>query len=94
VDVLIVSEDQTWFTTTKADERGHFRIDMVQPGKYVVGINLPGAPPWKLGGGAGPGLDIPPASLYYPGVQSRSAALAITLAEDQKRDDIDFVVSK
>jgi len=29
--------------------------------------------------------------LYYPGVQSRSAALAITLVEDEKRDDIDFV---
>jgi hypothetical protein len=93
-DILIMREDESWFTTEKADERGHFHIDMLQPGKYVIGINLPGAPPWKVGGGGGAGLDIPPASLYYPSVQSRSAALAITLAEDEKRDDIDFVISK
>lgn len=93
VDVLIMREDESWFTTAKADERGYFH-DILQPGKYVIGINLPGAPPWKVGGGAGAGLDIPPASLYYPGVQSRSAALAITLADDEKRDDIDFVISK
>jgi carboxypeptidase family protein len=92
--VLIMREDETWFTTAKSDARGYFHIDMLQPGKYVVGINLPGAPPWKAVGGAGGGLDIPSASLYYPGVQSRSAALAITLAEDEKRNDIDFVVSK
>ena len=94
VDVLIMREDKTWFTTATADERGYFHSDGLQPGKYVVGINMPGAPPWKLGGGAGAGVDIPPASLYYPGVQSRSAALAITLAEDEKRDDIDFVILK
>ena len=94
VDVLIMSEDQTWFTTAKADERGYFHSDSLQRGKYVVGINLPGAPPWKTWGGAGGGLDVPSASLYYPGVQNRSAALAITLADDEKRDDIDFVVSK
>jgi hypothetical protein len=94
VDVLIMSEDETWFTTPRADERGYFHTDSLRPGKYVVGINLPGAPPWKLGGGAGAGLDIPTASLYYPGVQSRSVALAITQAEDEKRDDIDFIVSK
>lgn len=94
VDVLIMSEDETWFTTPKADESGYFHADSLRPGKYVVGINLPGAPPWNVGGGAGVGLDIPPASLYYPGVQSRSAALSITLAKDEKRDDIDFVISK
>jgi len=94
VDVLIMSEDETWFTTEKADEHGYFHTDSLRPGKYVIGINLPGAPPWKVGGGGGAGLEIPPASLYYPGVQGRSAALAITLAEDEKRDDIDFVISK
>jgi hypothetical protein len=94
VDVLVMSEDETWFTTEKADEQGYFHTDSLRPGKYVVGINLPSAPPRKVGGGAGAGLDIPPASLYYPGVRSRSAALAINLAVDEKRDDIDFVISK
>ena len=94
VDLIVMSENETWFTTTKADERGAFHFDLLQAGKYVVGINLPGALPWKVGGGAGGGLDIPPASLYYPGVQSRSAALAINLADDEKRNDIDFVIPK
>lgn len=94
VDVLVMREDESWFTTQKTDEHGHFHSDMLQQGKYVIGINLPDAPPWKVEGGAGTGLDIPPASLYYPGVKSRSAALPITLAEDEKRDDIDFIISK
>ena len=93
-DVIVMREDQTWFTTAKADNLGYFYSDSLQPGKYVVGINLPGAPPWKLGAGAGAGLEVPPASLYYPGVRNRSAALAIILANDQQREDIDFVISK
>lgn len=94
VDVLVLREDGSWFTTAKADAQGHFNIDSLKPGKYVIGINLPGAPPWKYGGGGGANLDIPVASLYYPGVQIRSAALAITLADDEKRDDIDFIIPK
>jgi hypothetical protein len=92
VDVLIMSSDQTWFTTTQTDDAGYFYHDGA-PGKFVVGINLPGAPPWKYGGGAGAGLDIPRASLYYPGVQNRSAALAIELKQDENRTNIDFSIS-
>jgi hypothetical protein len=94
VGILVMREDESWFATDKTDERGHFHMDSLQQGKYVIGINLPGAPPWKAGAGAGSGLNIPRASLYYPGVQNRSAALPITLASDEKRDDIDFVISK
>ena len=43
------------------------------PGKYVVGINLPGAPAWKNVGCAGACV-VPPASLYYP-VPTRSLSI-------------------
>ena len=93
VPVLIMSEDGTGFYTKESDADGYFRSDGMQPGKYVVGIGLPGAPPWKYGSCGGACKDkIPSASLYYPGMQSRSDALVISLATDQKRDDIDFTI--
>ena len=91
VDVLIMLADESWFTTEKADERGYFHVDSLHPGKYVVGINLPGAPAWKYAG-CGGACEAPPASLYYPGVNYRSAALTITLDKDEKRDNIDFII--
>ena len=92
IDLVIMSADRTWFTTTKTDGEGYFHDD-VGPGEYVIGINLPGAPAWKIAGGAGAGLDIPHASLYYPGVQNRSKALAIEVKDDETRNNIDFSIS-
>lgn len=92
IDVLIMNAGHTWFTTTKTDSEGYFHDD-VRPGEYVIGINLPAAPAWKVWGGAGVGLDIPRASLYYPGFQNRSAALTIALKPDETRIDIDFSIS-
>jgi len=91
VPVLITAEDDSWYTTLTTDEHGYFDFDSLQAGKYVVGINLPGAPAWKYASCGGV-CEIPPASVYYPGVTSRSAALIITLATDEKRKDIDFTV--
>jgi hypothetical protein len=91
VSVLIAAEDNSWYTTLTTDDRGYFDFDSLDAGKYVVGINLPGAPSWKYGSCAG-ACDTPPASLYYPGVTTRSAALTITLVTDEKRKDIDFTV--
>jgi hypothetical protein len=91
VPVIIIAEDNSWFTTETSDARGRFHLDSLQAGKYVVGINLPGAPAWKYAG-CGGACEIPPASLYYPGVTNRSAALTIILATDEKRDNIDFNV--
>jgi hypothetical protein len=92
--VLIMSEDGSWFTTTESDADGYFLSGGMRPGRYVVGINLPGGPAWKYGGCGGACQDeIPSASLYYPGMQNRSDALVISLATDEERDDIDFTVS-
>jgi hypothetical protein len=89
VAVLIESRGESWWTTT-TDADGYFQKDLLKPGKYVVGINLPGSPALKYEGAGGP----PPAvSLYYPGVQSHSAALPVKLATDEKREDIDFILT-
>jgi hypothetical protein len=94
IPVLIMREDQSWFTTEKSDASGYFHEDSLAPGKYVVGINLPDALAWKFYGAcAGACKDqIPNASLYYPGIHNRSDAFVITIGRDEKRDDIDFSV--
>ena len=84
--------DEDGYNTTKSDSDGHFQSDGMRPGKYVVGINLPDAPPWKYGGCGGAGCEAPPIYLYYPGMHNRSDALVINLAEDEKRDDVDFAI--
>ena len=91
--VLIMRTDYSWFTTQESDANGYFQEDSLRAGKYVVGIGLPGAPPWKTGGCAGAcSNEIPPASLYYPGMSNLSNALVIDLAADEKRDDLDFTL--
>ena len=92
VPVLIIGEDGSWWTS-KTNELGYFNIVWLGPGGYVVGINQPGAPAWESGGcTGGSGCRAPSASLYYPGVQDRSSAIAIKLADGEKREDIDFTV--
>lgn len=91
VDVVIMSADNSWYLTDRSDARGHFEFGSLDPGEYVVGINLPGAPPWQDGSGGGPGVAPKTASMYYGGAMQRSGALVITLAADEKRDDFDFI---
>jgi|SRR5579863_1562300 carboxypeptidase family protein len=92
-EVLIMRDDYSWFTTQESDANGYFQEDSLRAGKYVVGISLPGEPPWRTGGCAGACLnEIPPVSLYYPGMLGRSNALVIDLATDEKRDELDFTL--
>jgi hypothetical protein len=91
VAVIIIYEDGSGFNTITSDAHGYFHSDGMVPGKYVVGINLPGSPAWKVAS-CGGACETPLASLYYGGMHSRSDALVIALAEDEQRKDIDFVV--
>jgi hypothetical protein len=92
VPVLIINDDGSGFYTVKSDKDGAFRSDEMRPGKYLVGINPPDAPAWKYQACGGPDCEAPPVFLYYPGMHNRSDALVIALAEDEKRDNIDFAV--
>lgn len=93
VQVLFMAEDQSWFTTeTRTDAGGYFRFEALNPGKYLVGINVPGAPVWasvSCGGKC-----VPPTASYYPNMRDRSDASVINLATDEKRDDIDFIIPR
>jgi len=95
IAVLIIHEDGSGYSTQVTDVYGYFHQDSLRPGKYLVGINLPGTPAWKNYGCSGACQDqIPNASLYYPGMQNRSDALVINLATGEKRDDIDFIITQ
>jgi hypothetical protein len=89
IGVLLIKGNGTW-SISNADSHGYFRLDSLDPGEYIVGVNLPSAPPWKYGA-AGSG-DAPPALRYYPNTPDRASAISVTLSKDEKRDDIDVIV--
>lgn len=88
--VLFMHADESSWSTYSVDANGRFRFDSLEAGSYVIGIRLPGDPPWEYGGAAG----VPPpiATQYYPGVPERASAATITLKSDERRDDINFTV--
>ena len=93
VEVVLIRSDDSWYATTQTDENGEFEFDSMEPGQFLIGLNFPARPDWFNGAGAGPGVKIPPASLFYPGVASRSAAVVIRLATDEQIDNIDFLLT-
>jgi hypothetical protein len=91
ISVLILTEGDTGYNSSKTDQNGRYEFSGLEPGKYVIGINFPDAPVWEYAS-CGGACDAPMASSYYPGTYSRSDALPIKLASDEKRDDVDFVI--
>jgi len=85
---LLISVDGSWWSTSQVAANGYFSYDALDAGRYVIGVRLM-HPPSPDASSSGP---PPPASLYYPGVPSRSAAVAISLRTDERRDNIDFTV--
>jgi hypothetical protein len=92
VALVLISSDNASYLTTQTDPEGYFAFDSQEPGGYVLGLNSPPSPDWFDGGGAGAGVRIPPASVFYPGVSNRSSALVIRLTSDEKLEGLDFVV--
>jgi hypothetical protein len=90
--VVLIRSDNSWYLTTQTDRNGEFTFDSQEPGQYVLGLNYPGRADWFDGGGAGAGVKLPPATLFYPGVGDRLSALIIQLASDEKLNKLDFVV--
>ncbi len=91
VEVIIFkAHDDSYYATLHTDQAGHYSINSLQPGEYVVGIN-----PRKVDrdiAASGTGVIVPTASRYYRDEINRSAALIVPLADGDKRDDIDFVI--
>ena len=93
-DVLLIDDDGYGFNTKTTNEEGGFDFSDWEPGSYVVGARLPGAPELKVGGCGGAGCeDYLPADIYYFGNTAlRNTALVIKLGVDEKRDDVEIVL--
>jgi hypothetical protein len=72
-----------WGLTT-ADEHGFFEVKGLEPGRYLVGIDIQDNQA---------GLR-PRAKAYFPGVRDRDLAVAIALGQGEKRTHIDFSLPK
>jgi Carboxypeptidase regulatory-like domain len=91
VEVIIFkAHSDSFYATMHTDQGGHFSINSLQPGEYIVGINPHVIPPDT--GASGTGATVPTPSRYYRDEIDRSVALVIPLADGDKRDDIDFVI--
>ena len=64
------------------DENGHFLVDAILPGRYVVAINAR----------FGPGLDSPYATTYLPGV-NRENAEVIDIGDGEHKSGVTIMVS-
>ncbi len=92
IDVALISNDNTSYLTTQTDTDGEYSFTGQSAGKFVIGINFPKRPDWINGGGGGLNVPLPPASLFYPGVTTRSSAEIIQLKADEKLDTVDFTL--
>ena len=93
VGLVLIRSDNTWYQTTQTDGNGYFHFDQHEPGEYVLGLNLPGSPGWVNGSAAGAGIKIPQVSLFYPNAKDRSSARVIRVSDDEKLDNLDFIVA-
>lgn len=93
-DVLLIDADGSGFNTLTTNKEGYFSFDDQGPSQYIVAARRPGAPKLKIAGCGGASCeDELPTDLYYFGNTTlRSAALAIKLSVDEKRDDLEIVL--
>jgi hypothetical protein len=91
-DVVLIGADGTWYLTTQTDAKGHYEFDSLEPGKFMIGLNFPARVDWFNGSGGGPGVTLPPASLFYSGATRRSEARVIELHTDEKLDSFNFTL--
>jgi hypothetical protein len=93
VSLVLIRSDNTWYQTTQTDGNGYFHFDQHEPGRYVLGLNYPARPDWFNGSGGGAGIKIPPVSLFFPDAKDRSSARVIRVSDDEKLDNLDFIVA-
>ena len=75
---IVLFSSYGWNLPTQTDKNGHYLFDWQEPGKYVLGLNLPGRPN-SSNRAAGKNAETHPTALFYPGVAKRSEARVIQL---------------
>jgi hypothetical protein len=83
VQLTLVSSDddnREWWTWT--DKEGNYEFNMVQPGSYLLGLNLTWAPD----------SEDPYPKTFYPGVKTRTEASLITVGEGEKLKGYDMTL--
>lgn len=78
--VLADEPDKEWSAWT--DDEGRYEFHMVQPGNYLLGLNLKWAPD----------KDDPYRRTYYPGVSDKSEAALIVMGEGEKLKGYDLTL--
>lgn len=96
--IQIVSVDDQHFTSTYVDANGDFEATGVEPGRYLIGINILDT---NHSEARGPDYvitsDLRDSSetrvktpIYYPGVRTQEKATVIELGRAEKRTNINF----
>jgi hypothetical protein len=96
--IQIVSVDDQHFTSTYVDANGDFEATGVEPGRYVIGIDILNTDHFEA---RGPDYvitsDLRDSSetrvktpIYYPGVRTQEKATVIELGRAEKRTNINF----
>jgi hypothetical protein len=79
VQIAPLDGQARWGIAT-VDEHGYFEVKGLEPGRYLVGIDIQDSQ-----GGL-----LPQAKAYYPGVRDRDLAVGVALGRGEKRMHIDF----
>lgn len=72
--------DKAWYTST--DKEGRYEFVLLQPGSYLLGINLRWAPDEKN----------PYPKSFYPGVKTRTEASLLTVGEGERLKGYDMTL--
>jgi hypothetical protein len=62
------------------DEKGHFRIDSLPPGRYLLGVNLTGSAPSRM------------PTTYFPGTFEQAEAMPIDVKLGGSVSDLRFIL--
>ncbi len=93
IGVVLILADHSVYQVVTTDADGAYTYDDLSPNSYFIGVNYPARTDWFEGSGGGVGMELPPASLFYPRAANIESAEVIQLKDDEKRDQIDFLLA-
>jgi hypothetical protein len=108
INVLRKDAKQGWVSLTDiafsrfpyaptTDDRGHYRVDMLPPGEYLVSVEIRQVV-MSVSGGTMPGVTVPEdrlrsTQIYFGGGTSRDQARQLTLHHSEELTDADITVA-